>query len=255
MDLKGKVAVVTGSGRGIGREIAIELSKYGAKVVVNVKKRVEDGRLTLLEVEKLSEGILVQADVSTRDGCRSLVNETSKNYGSCDILVNNAGLGIGMPFQDIDDRLIEKMISTNYLSVIYCTQEFMKIMPEGSSIIMISSLAGLRPFPYLSLYGSLKAAVIKLTEYLALELSKRKIRVNAIAPSVVKTKMGESLIEFLNMNEDEFARNYTLTGKIINPEEIARTVFFLLESPNITGQTIVIDSGQSVMVNFLPGNF
>ncbi len=250
MVLKNKIAIVTGSGRGIGREVAIYLAEQGAKVVVNVKKRVEDGNETLKEVKKYSDGLMVKADVSTRDGCKILVEETMKKYGKCDILVNNAGLGIGMPFLESDDKLIEKMISTNYLSVIYCTQEFSKILPEGSSIIMMASLAGIRPMISLSLYGSLKAAVIKLTEYLALELKSKKIRVNAIAPSIVKTKMGESLIEYLHMTEEEYATKHTLTGSIIYPAEIAKAVVFLIESTNITGQTLVIDSGQSLLGDF-----
>ncbi|CAC11583.1 3-oxoacyl-[acyl-carrier-protein] reductase related protein [Thermoplasma acidophilum] len=245
--MKGKVAVVTGSGRGIGREIAVYLAKQGANVVVNVKKRVEDGNETLAEVRKYSNGIMVQADVSTRAGARHIAEETQKEYGQCDILVNNAGLGIGMPFLDSDDRLIEKMVSTNYLSAIYCTQELTKIMPEGGSIIMMASLAGIRPMVSLSLYGSLKAAIIKLTEYLALEFKQKKIRVNSIAPSIVKTKMGESLIDYMHMTEDEYTSKHTLTGSIIYPEEIAKTVDFLVSSPNITGQTIVIDSGQSLI--------
>ncbi|KAA8922472.1 SDR family oxidoreductase [Thermoplasma sp.] len=248
--MKGKVAVVTGSGRGIGREIAVYLAKQGANVVVNVKKRVEDGNETLAEVKKYSAGMMVQADVSTRSGAKLLADETQKRYGRCDILVNNAGLGIGMPFLDSDDRLINKMVSTNYLSAIYCTQEFAKIMSEGSSVIMIASLAGIRPMVSLSLYGSLKAAIIKLTEYLALELKQKRIRVNAIAPSIVKTKMGESLIDYMHMTEDEYASKHTLTGRIIYPSEIAETVDFLVSSPNITGQTIIIDSGQSLIGDF-----
>ncbi|PYB68715.1 short chain dehydrogenase [Thermoplasma sp. Kam2015] len=247
MDLKGKVAVVTGSGRGIGREIAVYLARHGATVVVNVKKRIEEGNETLAEVKKYSDGMMVQADVSSRSGAKLLADQTRRQYGRCDILINNAGLGIGMPFLECDDRLIEKMISSNYLSAVYCTQEFSEIMPEGSSIIMMASFAGIRPMMYLSLYGSLKAAIMKLTEYLALELRSRRIRVNALAPSIVKTKMGESLLDYLHMTEEEYASKHTLTSSIIYPEEIAGAIGFLLESPNITGQTLVIDSGQSLM--------
>ncbi len=247
MDLKGKVAVVTGSGRGIGREIAVYLAKQGANIVVNVKKRVEDGEDTLAEVRKYGDGIMVKSDVSTRVGARLIADETKKKYGKCDILVNNAGLGIGMPFLECDDSLIEKMVSTDYLSAIYCTQEMARIMQEGGSIIMMSSLAGIRTMESLSLYGSLKAAIIKLTEYLALELKDKRIRVNAIAPSIVKTKMGDSLMEYMHMTEEDYKLKHTLTGSIIQPEEIAETVNFLVLSPNITGQTIIIDSGLSLM--------
>ncbi|MCL4333564.1 MAG: SDR family oxidoreductase [Candidatus Thermoplasmatota archaeon] len=247
-----KVAVITGSGRGIGREISIRLAKEGFKIVINVKKRLEEAQETLKEVSMYSEGLIVQADVSTRDGCKKIAEETRKSFGRCDLLVNNAGLAIAMPFMECDDKLIEKIVSTDFLSVIYCTQEIVKIMPEGSSIVMMTSLSGIKPMKYLSLYGSLKAAVIRLTEYLALELSPNKIRVNSIAPSVVRTKMGDSLLNFLNLKEEEYADKYTLTGSVIFPKEIAATVVYLLESPNINGQTLIIDSGQSLMLNF-PG--
>ncbi|MEM0161008.1 MAG: SDR family oxidoreductase [Thermoplasmata archaeon] len=246
-NLNDKVAVVTGSGRGIGREIAIALATHGSKVVVNVKKRIEDGNETLKLIKDESSGIMVQADVSSREGCRKLLNETVAKYGKCDILVNNAGISIAMPFLESDDRLIEKTISTNLMANIYCSQEFGKIMNENGVIINISSIAGIKPMSFLSIYGITKSAIIGLTEYLAVELSPRGIRVNAVAPAVVKTKMGDSLFELLNISEEEYVRNYTLTNKIIKPEEIAHAVIFLIESENITGQTIVIDSGQTLM--------
>ncbi|MEM3572904.1 MAG: SDR family oxidoreductase [Nitrososphaeria archaeon] len=246
-EIKGKTAVITGSGRGIGREIAIALAKEGARVVVNVKKRVDDGNETLRRVREYSDGIMVQADVSTRQGCRDLVKKSLDAYDKIHILVNNAGLGIGMPFLDTDDRLIEKMIGTNLMSNIYCSQEFGRIIQDNGCIVIISSLAGIRPMAMLSLYGTAKAAILKMAEYLAIELAPKHIRVNAVAPSVVKTKMGESLIDFLHISEEEYGLKHTLTGKMIMPEEVADAVVFLIKSQSITGQTIVIDSGQSLL--------
>jgi 3-oxoacyl-[acyl-carrier protein] reductase len=214
-NLNNKVAVVTGSGRGIGREIAIALAKQGASVVVNVKKRVEDGNETLRLIQNESSGIMVQADVSSRDGCRRILDETLAKFGKCDILVNNAGISIAMPFLESDDRLIEKTISTNLMSTIYCSQEFGKIMTENGTIINISSIAGIKPMSFLSIYGITKSAIIRLTEYLAVELAHRRIRVNAVAPGVVKTKMGASLLELLQMSEEEYSRKYTLTNRMI----------------------------------------
>ncbi len=249
-EIKGKTAVVTGSGRGIGREIAIKLAKQGAHVVVNVKKRVDDGNETLKMVNEYSDGIMVQADVSTRKGCIDLAEKTVESFGKVHILVNNAGIGIGMPFLDMDDELINKIISTNLMSNIYCSQEFGKIMEDNGSIVMMASLAGIKPMAMLSLYGMTKAAIIKMSEYLAIELAQRHIRVNSIAPSVVKTKMGESLIDFMNITEEEYEKRYTLTGKIIMPEEISDAALFLIRSESITGQTMVIDSGQSITGGF-----
>ncbi len=251
-EIKGKTAVVTGSGRGIGREIAIKLAKQGANVVVNVKKRVDDGNETLKAVNEYSDGIMVKADVSTREGCGDLVRKAQESFQKVHILVNNAGIGIGMPFLDMDDGLINKIISTNLMSNIYCSQEFGKIMEDNGSIVMMASLAGIKPMAMLSLYGMTKAAIIKMSEYLAIELSQRHIRVNSIAPSVVKTKMGKSLIDFMNITEEEYGKKYTLTGNIIMPEEISEAAIFLIRSESITGQTMVIDSGQSIMGRFSP---
>ncbi|MDP8012087.1 MAG: SDR family oxidoreductase [Thermoplasmata archaeon] len=245
-EIKNKVAVITGSGRGIGREIAIALSKNGSKVVVNVKKRVEDGLKTLEEVKKYSDGILVQSDVSNREGCEKLVSETISNFQGCDILINNAGISIASKFLESDDRLINKIFTTNVMSTIYCSQSFGKIMRNGV-IINISSIAGLKPMKFLSIYGMSKAAIISLTKYLAVELAENNIRVNSIAPSVVKTVMGESLLNLLNMNDDEYANRYTLTKKIILPEDIAESVLFLIKNDSITGETLVIDSGQNII--------
>lgn len=244
--IKDKIAVVTGSGRGIGKEIAINLAKNGAKVVVNVKKRINDGIATLSEVKKYSSGIMVQADLSEREGCRKLFNETMQEFGKCDILVNNAGISIAAPFLESDDRLIEKTMTTNIYSTIYCSQEFGRNMEDGV-IINISSIAGIRPMNFISIYGMTKAAIISLTKYLALELSNKNIRVNAVAPSIVRTVMGDSLLNILNLSEKEYVNKYTLTKNIILPEEVAEAVLFLVKSENITGQTIVIDSGQIVM--------
>ncbi|MGC9138135.1 MAG: SDR family oxidoreductase [Thermoplasmata archaeon] len=249
-DLRKSVAVVTGSGRGIGREIAISLSREGARVVVNVKKRPEDGMETLGRVKDNSDGILVQADVSTRDGCKKLKESALEMFGGVDILVNNAGTSIAMPFIDSDDALIEKTIKTNLLGPLYCSQEFAGAMGPGSIIINVSSLAGIRPIKYLSVYGITKFGIIGLTQYMALELSEKGIRVNAVAPSVVRTRMGESLLSMMKLNDEEYGRRYTLTGKIIEPEEVADAVLFLIRNESITGQTIIIDSGQMLMGPF-----
>ncbi|BAB60574.1 glucose 1-dehydrogenase [Thermoplasma volcanium GSS1] len=243
MDLKDKVAVVTGSGRGIGRAISVALAKNRCKVIINVKKRLEEGQETLRMVEEYSQGILVKADVSTREGCASIINEARKNFDSIDILVNNAGLGIAMPFMNSDDSLIQKLIDTNIMSVIRCSQEIGRVMEDGGTIINVSSVAGLKPMPLLPIYGMTKAAIINLTQYMAYDFAQRRIRVNAVAPSVVSTKMGNSLVDISGLKEDKFAKEYTLTGKIIDPDEVADAVIFLAKSDSITGQTLVIDSG------------
>lgn len=235
--------IVTGSGRGIGRAIAIRFAKEGWNVVVNAKKGREEAEETLKLVKDAGgRGVVVLADVATRGGCRDVVQAAVNNFGGLDVLVNNAGLGLFSLFLNADDRLIDKQLEVSLKSVIYCTQEAAKVMKEGS-IINIASIAGIRPFVGLSIYSAAKAAVINLTQALAIELAPR-IRVNAVAPGVVKTKMGESLVKLLGMSEDEFARRHTLLEKMVTPEDVAEVVWMLVKIPAITGQVIVVDSGE-----------
>lgn len=237
------VAIVTGSGRGIGRAIAVRFAKEGWSVAVNAKKGKNEAEETLELVKKAGgDGIVVLADVSTREGCRQLIEQTYAKYGRVDVLVNNAGLGLYSPFVKADDKLIEKQLDTTLKSVIYCSQEVTKVMQEGV-IINIASIAGIRPMPGLSIYSAAKAALINLTQALAIELAP-KIRVNTVAPGVVKTKMGDSLLTLLNLSEEEFAKRYTLLGRMVYPEDVAEVVWMLVKIPTITGQVIVIDSGE-----------
>jgi 3-oxoacyl-[acyl-carrier protein] reductase len=130
-------------------------------------------------------------------------------------------------------------------SVIYCSQEAARVMKEGS-IINVASIAGIKPFVGLSIYSAAKAAVINLTQALAVELAPR-IRVNAVAPGVVKTKMGDSLLNLLGVSEEEFAKRYTLLEIIVTPEDVAEVVWMLVKIPTITGQVVVVDSGQLLL--------
>lgn len=235
--------VVTGSGRGIGRAIAVRFAREGWNVVVNAKKGKEEAEETLRMVREAGgNGVVVLADVATREGCRNVVQAAVQNFGGLDVLVNNAGLGLYSLFLNADDRLIDKQLEVSLKSVIYCSQEAAKVMKEGS-IINIASIAGIRPFVGLSIYSAAKAAIINLTQALAVELAPR-IRVNAVAPGVVKTKMGDSLVKLLGMTEEEFAKKHTLLEKMVTPEDVAEVVWMLVKIPTITGQVIVIDSGE-----------
>ena len=111
----------------------------------------------------------------------------------------------------------------------------------------MASLAGISPFPGLSLYGMTKAALISLTKALSMELAPYNIRVNGVAPGVVKTRMGDSLLKIMDLNEQDFAKKFTLTGKLIDPDEVADTVLYLIRNESMTGQVITIDSGGEQM--------
>jgi len=243
------VAVVTGSGRGIGRAIAVRFAKEGWRVVVNAKKGREEAEETLRLVKEAGgDGVVVMADVATREGCRSLA-QAALGLGGLDVWVNNAGLGLYSLFLNADDRLIEKQLEVTLKSVIYCSQEAARAMREGV-IVNVASIAGIRPFPGLSIYSAAKAAILNLTQALAVELAPR-IRVNAVAPGVVKTKMGDSLLKMLGLSEEEFAKRYTLVEKMVTPEDVAEVVWMLVKVPTITGQVVVIDAGEMLKSRLL----
>ncbi|MEM3832955.1 MAG: SDR family oxidoreductase [Thermoprotei archaeon] len=256
-DLKGRVAIVTGSGRGIGRSIAILLAKMGAKVVVNVKKGINEADETLENIRSAGgDGIIIQADVSADSGARKLIGETVKAFGTVDILINNAGVGIARALHDIDEKLWDKQINTNLKSAFLCSKYASEIMIKKGwgRIINISSIAGIIGMALLIPYSAAKAGLIGLTRALAAELSPYGITVNVVAAGLVKTKMGLSLIELLAGKDDvekiadNWALQHTLTKKMLNPDEVAELVVFLAseKAKNITGQIFVIDSGQTI---------
>jgi len=240
------VAVVTGSGRGIGRAIAVRLAREGFRVVVNAKRGREEAEETLRLVRQAGgDGAAVMADVATREGCGKLIGEALGLFGGLDVLVNNAGLGLYSRFLDADDKLVEKQIEVSFKSVVYCSQEAARAMRDGGVIINVASIAGIAPFYGLSIYSAMKAAVINLTKALAVELAPR-IRVNAVAPGVVKTKMGDSLLALLGLDEAKYAERYTLLGRLAAPEDVAEAVIALTKIPTITGQVLVVDSGETL---------
>ncbi len=242
--------VVTGSGRGIGRAIALRFAKEGWNVVVNAKKGKDEAEETLRLVKEAGgRGVVALADVATREGCRNVIDVAIKNFGEVDVLVNNAGLGLFSLFLNADDKLIDKQLEVSLKSVIYCSQEAARVMSKGS-IVNIASIAGIRPFVGLSIYSAAKAAIINLTQALAIELAPR-IRVNAVAPGVVKTKMGESLINLLGITDEEFAKKYTLLERMVTPEDVAEVVWMITKIPTITGQVIIIDSGELLKMSLV----
>lgn len=241
-----RAAVVTGSGRGIGRAIALRLAGEGYAVVINAKRGREEAEETLKMVKNAGgDGAVVMADVGTREGCKSVVRAALENYGGLDVLVNNAGTGLYAPFLEVTDSMIDKQINLDLKSVIYCSQEAARVMGEGV-IINVASVAGMRPFYGLAIYSAAKAAVINLTKALALELAPR-IRVNAVAPGLVTaTKIGDSLLKLLGLDEAQYAERYTLTRKAVRPEDVAEVVWMLIKIPAITGEVVVLDAGESL---------
>ncbi len=259
--LTGMVAVVSGSGRGIGRQTVLKLAQIGAKVVVNVKKGIGEAMETLEMVRNLGgEGILIQSDVSSEEGARHLIYEAAKQLGTVDILVNNAGLGIAAPIEKVDEKLWDKQINVNLRSSFFTCKyaaEFMAKRGWGR-IINVTSVAGLIGMKHLIPYSAAKAGLVGLTKALAAELSDYGITVNAVAAGLVKTKMGVSLVEYISRQNSSsgspedlvssWAKAHTLVGRLPTEEEVASLISYLAspDAGSVTGQVFVIDSGWTI---------
>jgi len=243
MMLQGKVAIITGSSRGIGQGIAIRFAKEGARVVVN--GRSEEAMKETLDLIKKAGGtaIGVAADVSDAAQVKRLVSETVKKFGKLDIMVNNAGIVDEAPITEMTAETWNKMIAVDLTGVFYGIQEAAKAMKKGGAIINTSSIAALMGFNGLAHYCAAKGGVVSLTQEAALELATKKIRVNAIAPGVIETDMTKSI------RDDPAEMKSTLARiplkRLGQPADVAGAALFLASdlSDYVTGQLIVVDGG------------
>jgi len=244
-DLAGKVAIITGARRGIGKAIALRLARDGAKVVVADLDK-EDCEKVVKEIEGIGgEGLALKLDVTNEEEIIKAVRKTKEKFGKIDILVNNAGIFIQEELDKMDTSKIDKILAVNLRGVILCTKHVLPEMKGNSygKIINIASVAGLVGFELSSIYCATKGALVNMTRELALELSKYKINVNAVAPGVIETPMTKDLLG------DEKTKAALLGkipyGRVGKPEDIANAVAFFAsdESGYITGHTLVVDGG------------
>ena len=244
--LKDKVALITGSSRGIGRAIALRFTEEGAKVCINYVRSRDKAIEVAEKVKGLNgEAIIVQADVSKENEVEKMVNEVVRRFGRIDILVNNAGILYRSNLMDMDYREFRRMFDVNVMGVLYCCREAAKHMIRNryGKIINIASNAGIgTAFPGTTPYAITKAAVILLTRRLAFELGSYGINVNAIAPGMIVTDMSMASPEGI-----ELAKKRSVLSKVGNPEDIAKLALFLAsdKSSYITGQVIVADGGRT----------
>lgn len=242
--LKGKVALITGASKGIGRAIAIKLAGEGASVVINYSSDDKAAEETLEEVKKVNGyGIIVKGDISSFENCKIIVEEVLKVMGKIDILVNNAGIShIGL-FMDITPEEMEKVINTNLLGAMYLTNQVVKdmISRKSGKIINISSMWGDVGASCEVVYSAAKGGLNSFTKALAKEVALSNIRVNAISPGVINTKMNSFLCE-----EDKKSLEEEIPlGRFGESSEIGEIAVFLASeaSSYITGQIIRADGG------------
>ncbi|MFB6466606.1 3-oxoacyl-[acyl-carrier-protein] reductase [Cytobacillus sp. Hz8] len=244
MRLQGKNALVTGASRGIGREIALELARNGANVVINYAGSEEKANAVVDEVKALGmDAIAIQADVSNADAVGSMVKEAIAKFGSLDILINNAGITKDNLLMRMKEDEWDAVINTNLKGVFLTTKAVTRQMMKQRSgrIINISSIVGVCGNPGQANYVAAKAGVIGLTKTSAKELASRGITVNAVAPGFITTDMTDQLNEEVKA---EMLKQIPL-AHFGEPRDVAQVVIFLAsdESRYMTGQTLHVDGG------------
>lgn len=244
MLLGGKVALVTGASRGIGRAIALRLAGEGAKVAINYAGNTTKAEAVKAEIEQNGgEAILVQADVADSSAVEAMVAKVTEAFGQIDILVNNAGItrdGLLMRMKEED---FDAVVNTNLKGVFHCTKTVSKLMMKKRSgrIINMASVVGIMGNAGQTNYAAAKAGVIGFSKSAAKELAARGITVNVVAPGFIDTDMTAAMTDK--------AKELTLTGipmkKMGTPEDVANAVLFLASdgASYITGQTVNVDGG------------
>ncbi|MGG3640228.1 SDR family oxidoreductase [Bacillus gobiensis] len=241
--LNGKVVIVTGASRGIGKAIAEQLAGLGAKVVINYSSSPEnaDEAVKLIQ-EKGGEAIALQADISQLSDLENLFTETINAFGKIDILVNNAGLMVNNPLLEVTEEEFDKHFAINAKGTFFACQLAMKHMENGGRIVNISTSVNGQMFPAYSVYAGTKGAVEQFTRQLAKEFGPKRITINAVAPGPVNTEL---FTEGKTEQQIEGIKKMNAFQRIGEPEDIADVIEFLVSSQSqwITGQTIRVNGG------------
>jgi len=239
MTLDGKVALVTGASRGIGRAIAIDLARQGARVAVNYLSN----RQAAEEVALATRGVVIQADVSKPAEVEAMLTAVLERWGRIDILVNNAGVNRDNLVMRMSDEEWDAIIRTSLSSAFYCSRAALRPMvrQRWGRIVNLSSIIGVRGNPGQANYAAAKAGLIGFTRSLAREVASRNITVNALAPGWIETDMVAAVPE--NLRKEALAR--IPSGRFGTPDDVAGIVAFLCTDAAgyITGQVIGIDGG------------
>lgn len=249
--LTGKVALITGSSRGIGRAIALELASLGSDIVINYVRKNNAADAVVLEIEALGRrAIAIKANLAEADKIEAMFDQVEATFGRCDILVGNAASGIPRPVLEVTDKHWDWTMDINARSILRCAQRAVPLMEKAGwgRIINISSQGSTLVIPNYGAIGLSKAVVESLTRYLAVELAAKGIIVNAVSPGMVDTKALTHFPIDVQSTINEVARR-TPAGRIATSEEVAKLVAFLCSdaASMIVGQTIIMDGGLTLL--------
>lgn len=241
MELKDKVAIVTGAASGIGRATATAFAQKGAKVVI-ADYNEEGGKAAAEELKaKGADVLFIKVDVSKEESVKNLVEETVKHFGKLDIMYNNAGVGTQGFTHELTYEEYRKVISVNQDGVFFGSKYAIReMLKTGGVIVNTASILGSVGEPTAFAYNASKGAVNMMTKSLALQYAKDGIRVNAVAPGYVETGMVNK--ENLGAFYEGLVKLHPI-GRLGKPEEIAHAVVFLVENDFVTGTTILVDGG------------
>ena len=247
MSFKGKIALITGGSRGIGKGVALELASLGTNIVFNYHRNHEAALETKLDIEKIGVQCLkVKADLSKSDKIRDLFRIIRNEFGHLDILVNNAASGIQRPAKELEEKHWDWVMNINAKAAWMCSIEASNLMSKGGNIINITSLGSQKVLKNYFSVGTSKAALESSTRYLAVELAPKGISVNAVSGGYVNT---EALNHFPNRKEMLVSGKHNPVGRMLTAQDIAKTVSFLCtrDAEMIRGQVIVVDGGYSLI--------
>jgi NAD(P)-dependent dehydrogenase (short-subunit alcohol dehydrogenase family) len=256
--LKGKKAIVTGSGTGIGREIALEFARQGANVVFHYSSSAAGALSGVEEAKKLGvKALAIKADFSKLDDVLKLGKEALEFLGSIDYLINNAGITFNKPFLKVEAAQFEKIFDVNIRAQFFLTQKIVEHLTNagrGGAIVNITSIHGISGAPEHSVYAGTKGAIIAYTRSLAMELAHKGIRVNAIAPGWVTVENYDKVLPGFNRADaQKVAYDKVPVARYGDPIDIAKIAVFLCseDSSFIIGQTIVADGGTTSLMSLI----
>ena len=258
MKLKGRVAIVTGGGSGIGRGICRHIAKEGGTVVVcDIDPASAEATVASITQEG-GEAISMKADVTKKSEVRKMVEETRKKHGRIDILVNNAGTDIKGAITELKEETWDMLMALNLKGVFLCTQAVMPMMIEQhyGRVVNIASMAGKTGEPFTSPYCASKFGVIGFTQSVALEVGKHNVTINAICPGPVDTELIRKSVaqsaKIKGMSPEDFMQEFfidpTPLGRIAKPSDVAKAVVFLAsdDAEFITGSTLNVSGGREM---------
>ncbi len=243
---EGKVALITGASRGIGKALALRLAARGTQVVVNYKQNDELARETVTEIERLgSAGMAIRADLESLEEIEAMFDQAQERFGRLDFFVSNASASNFHHFMDLKPHHIERTFNLNVRAFVVGAQRAVRLMPDGGRIVVLSSYGSIRSFPTYANLGSAKAALETWARYMAVELAPRGVNVNAVNGGIIETDSSGYFYATGRVPSLETVLPKIPKRRMGSAAEVAECVLFLL-SPGaeyVTGTTLVVDGG------------